>query len=278
MVLKYDTYFVILCPGSDAEVRDVQLKTPFLGYPFISTYGGANELVKALKVQLSDQEFMPAILQVNSSNLSVTTIYFGRAPGQYFHNYLFDVLDSNRLRKEQDGRACCRSIQQNIDQIKRRITKCRDGKLGASWISPPSIHPSASPAECRSINSEKEENSNANIDLPPEVLELIFGNLVDDIRSLASTAGVCRLFYISVCNALIIYLRSEMEWLKSALPQNINIRLEEAETHFQNLDRWFAREEGVPLNELTQHIEYTTNLLASIQTWTKHWRLRVRQL
>lgn len=259
----------------------MQLKTPFLDYPFISTYGGANELVKVLKVQLPNGEFLPAILQVNSNNLLVTTISVGRGPGQYFHKYLLEVLDVNRLRKEKDGIDCCRAIHHTMDQIKRRMIKCRDGKLGSSWISPSSssLSPRSSPTTaCNKpvTTSPEAEEENTTIPLPPEVTELIFGYLVDDIASLIAIASVCRSFYMTVCNVLLLCLRNEMDWLNSALPQNINAMSREPSIFHQGLDRWSVHEEGIPLSELTQHISYATSLMTNIQNWTKHWRLRIK--
>lgn len=77
---------------------------------------------------------MPAILEVHPTTLSVDPVYIGRGPGNYFHNFLLKRLLEDRCKSEMKGIICLRDIQETINQLKRKIIKCQDGKMAATSL------------------------------------------------------------------------------------------------------------------------------------------------
>ncbi|RCH77610.1 hypothetical protein CU098_003824, partial [Rhizopus stolonifer] len=270
---KYDTYFIILCPGTNAEVQQVQRKTPFLDYPFVSTDGGANALVKALKVQLSEEEFMPAMLRVSPHTLSVNSVYIGRGPGQYFENYLLKHLVELRYKQEIAGITAVKQANEAINLLKRRETKCQEGKLVSTFLSlsPNAIqktvphHPNDIPINTSGLNN-----------LPRELLEAIFYSFENDIPSLVNISGTCRLFYSAICNVIIQRLRAQIASLIPALPKlGGNVVWEEMEIANIGLDRWpSSHPEGVPFNKIARLTCNLEDSLAQINQWTRYWNPR----
>ncbi|KAG2202166.1 hypothetical protein INT46_005804 [Mucor plumbeus] len=299
---RHDAYFLVLCPGTNAQVGQIQEKTPFLDYPFISTEGGAVELVKALKVHLSDTEFMPAMLQVAANSLAVDSVYIGRGPGQYFHQYLLKRLVEARCKQEMSGIVCFRDAHEIMNQLKRKTIKCQQGKMASNWINLTrpltAQHLSKSPTkkspsplignesdEAIAISSDYNERMsvidfdqsiiNRLYNLPSEVLEIIFDYLSDDIPSLVRASRTCRKFYIAICNVLITSIRRQMAILKPALPQQNNqVVWDEAEVADESLDRWSVDKEGVPYRELLKRVSDTRNLLIGTSEWTRYWSPR----
>jgi hypothetical protein len=283
-------------------VGQIQEKTPFLDYPFISTEGGAVELVKALKVHLSDTEFMPAMLQVAANSLAVDSVYIGRGPGQYFHQYLLKRLVEARCKQEMSGIVCFRDAHEIMNQLKRKTIKCQQGKMASNWInltrpltaqhlsksptkrSPPplignesdeAIAISSDYNELMSVIDFDQSIINRLYNLPSEVLEIIFDCLSDDIPSLVRASRTCRKFYIAICNVLITSIRRQMAILKPALPQQNNqVVWDEAEVADESLDRWSVDKEGVPYRELLKRVSDTRNLLIETSEWTRHWSPR----
>ncbi|CEP07852.1 hypothetical protein [Parasitella parasitica] len=291
LLLKHDAYFVVLCPGTNAQVGQIQKKTPFLDYPFISTDGGAVELVRILKVHLSDAEFMPAMLQVTPHNLAVKSVYIGRGPGQYFHQYLLKRLTEARCQQEISGVNCLRDANDITNQLKRKSIKCQQGKMASSWINltrPITAQHSSITSTKRPLNSDGDEaitmsnhataecnqSTSRLYDLPPEILETILDCLSSDIPSLVKVSGTSRKFYVAVCNVLISSIRHQIAFLKPGLPQQNGQVVWETSVADESLDRWSDKLEGVPYHELFRRVSDTEDLLAQIVKWTRHWSPR----
>ncbi|CAO3657096.1 unnamed protein product [Mucor hiemalis] len=300
LLLKYDAYFIILCPGTNAQVEEIQRSTPFLDYPFIAGEQ-ASMLARALKVQLSEEEFMPAILEVSQGTLAVNPIYIGRGPGNYFHQYLLKKLIDDRSKLETKGILCIRDINEMINQLKRKIKKCQNGELALatlSWSTKPLSSPNSTNSTDSSDGSSstrthttmdasaitemdatfstggnKQTKKQSLVDLPLEILEIIFSSYCDDINSLVKTSGTCRLFYIAICNVLILRLRNEMSYIKPALPQeNGMVIWDEADVFDPSLDRWSENNgEGIPFCELNRRVSSATKLISNINQWTLRW-------
>lgn len=305
--MKYDAYFIILCPGTNAQVEEIQRNTPFFDYPFIAGEQ-ASILAKALKVQFSEEEFMPAILEVSPGTLAVNPIYIGRGPGNYFHQYLLKKLIDDRCKLETKGIICIRDINEMINQLKRKLKKCQNRELALatlSWSTRPLSSPKLTkPADDANdnntsttnttntpstittkesvsalskmdtgISSDKQTKKQLLVDLPLEILEIIFSSYCDDINSLVKASGTCRLFYIAICNVLILRLRNEMSYIKPALPQENGIVIwDEADVFDPSLDRWSENNgEGIPFSELQRRVSSATQLISNISQWTLRW-------
>lgn len=273
-------------------MREIQQNTPFLDYPFIAG-DQAIQLAKALKVHICDEEIMPAILEVSKGTLSVDPIYIGRGPGQYFHQFLLRRLKEERCKLESKGIICIHDSHEVINQLKRRIAKCLSGNLVTVTLvstHPPgvrvpgqSILPSASSLSL--VNKDARDDCNVKnkqtnkqrslADLPLEILETIFSTLCHDIPSLVKIAGTCRVLYIAVCNIMISSLRTQIAWLKPALPQeNGEVIWDEAEVTNESLDRWSSNEHGIPFRELQVRVLDLKDLLINISQWTRYWSPR----
>ncbi|KAK4517042.1 uncharacterized protein ATC70_000370 [Mucor velutinosus] len=303
LLLKYDAYFLVLCPGTNAQVGQIQAKTPFLDYPFISTEGGAVELVRALKVHLSDAEFMPAMLRV-ANNLAVDSVYIGRGPGQYFHQYLLKRLIETRCKLEMSGIICLRDAHEIMNQLKRRSIKCQQGKLASNWINmkrpltaqclsrpptkrspPPLLNKSDKAIVISDLNdipvkdiTHLQDSATSRLvdDVPSEILELVLDCLADDTPSLVRASRTCRKFYVAICNVLIASIRRQMAYLEPALPhQESQVVWDEADVADESLDRWSGGyQEGFPYRELFKRVSDARNVLIRTSEWTRHWSPR----
>lgn len=249
---------------------------------------------------------MPAILEVSKGTLSVDPIYIGRGPGHYFHHYLLKRLIEERCKMEMKGIIYLTDMSEIINQLKRKITKCQDGKMASpslnSWknglnidksplparllsTSPLKISPPLTPAQAQEEEAATlsaptsplptKEKRRSLDDLPLELLEIVFNCFSNDIPSLVKLSATCRAFYIAVCNVMILRLRNQMTWLKPALPhqQQGNVLEDEAEVTDQSLDRWSGSqtEEGIPFRELQDRVLTTKDLISNITFWTRHW-------
>ncbi|KAI9478831.1 MAG: hypothetical protein EXX96DRAFT_539891 [Benjaminiella poitrasii] len=291
LLLKQDAYYIILCPGTDEEVREIQERTPFLDYPFISFEGNGKRLAKTLKIQLSEHELMPAILEVDSKALSVNSIYIGRGPGLYFHRYLLKRLADSRYHQETNGICALRDAHEIINLLKRRAIKCQEGRLvPPCWISNikhADSHESKLSttlttivkepyAEEQSLLKESSSSSSSKIyDLPPEILEMIFFFFNDDVCSLVKASGTSRTFYVAVCISMTLRLRIHAAHLKPSLPQiNGQVIWDETEVSNNRLDRWTEDPEGIPYRELCRRVSTLRSLLFNITEWTGYWSPR----
>ncbi|ORZ23353.1 hypothetical protein BCR42DRAFT_487339 [Absidia repens] len=131
LLLQKDAYFIVLCPGADDQVAQIQNKTNF-NYPFIASEQ-AISLGKALKMNMSDDELWPATMEVTKDTLDVTPIYIGRSAGHYYHQYLLKLLVRERGRCEMKGVIAMREAYDTVDRLKRKIIKC-EKKSMATWI------------------------------------------------------------------------------------------------------------------------------------------------
>lgn len=102
---------------------------------------------------------MPAILEVSKGTLSVDPIYIGRGPGHYFHHYLLKRLIEERCKMEMKGIIYLTDMSEIINQLKRKITKCQDGKMASpslnSWKNGLNIDKSPLPARLLSTSPLK---------------------------------------------------------------------------------------------------------------------------
>lgn len=270
--MKFDAYFIILCPGTNSEVSQIQRETPFLDYPFIAGEQ-ANVLAKALKVQISKDMFMPAILEVRKGTLSVDSIYIGREPGRYFHHHLLTRLIDERCKLESSGIICIKDTYEVMNQLKRKLIKCQQGKMAASF----SLEIITSPTKglITTYKNKQIKKQKTLQDLPLELLENIFSFYSHDISSLVKTSRTCRIFYITACNVMILCLRNQMTFLKPALPQeNGKVICHETEVRDQSLDRWSNNEQPIPFRELQKRVQETKENLLNIAQWTRHWSPR----
>ncbi|KAG2197416.1 hypothetical protein INT47_005669 [Mucor saturninus] len=266
LLLKYDAYFIIVCPGTDEEVAEIQRSTPFMDYPFIAGEG-AMQLAKALKVQMSDTLLMPAILEVRKETLSVEAIHIGREPGRYFHQHLLGRLMEERYKLESSAIICVKDTYKVMNQIKRKRMKCQQGNMVALSLALPTASVSAKEPEV--IKDRKQIQ-----DLPLEILETIFSYYSHDIPSLIKSARTCRLFYITACNVSILCLKNQMIYLKQALPQTHDgeVICHEAEVRDQSLDRWSNRQ-PISFRELENRLENAKQKLLLLAHWTTSTRL-----
>ncbi|CAO3591266.1 unnamed protein product [Absidia cylindrospora] len=131
LLLQKDAYFIVLCPGPDDQVAQIQNKTNF-NYPFVAGEQ-AISLGKALKMNMSDDELWPATMEVTKDTLDVTPIYIGRSAGHYYHQYLLKLLVRERGRCEMKGVIAMREAYDTVDRLKRKIIKC-EKKSMATWI------------------------------------------------------------------------------------------------------------------------------------------------
>jgi len=275
-----------------------------MDYPFISTEGGAVELVRALKVHLSDTEFMPAMLRV-ANNLAVDSVYIGRGPGQYFHQYLLKQLIETRCKQEMSGIVCLRDAHEIINQLKRKSLKCQQGKLASNWINltrpltaqhlsrppakqsppPPLLNGSDEAIAIADMDDEPmkdithtqhDTTSRLTDHVPSEILELVLGCLADDTPSLVRASSACRKFYVAVCNVLIASIRRQMACLEPVLPhQEGQVVWDEADVADESLDRWSGGcQEGFPYRELSKRVSDARDVLIRTSEWTRHWSPR----
>ncbi|KAI8391628.1 uncharacterized protein BYT42DRAFT_202243 [Radiomyces spectabilis] len=269
LLLQKDAYFIVMCPGSRAGVADIQKNTPFLDYPFI---GGeqAMELGRALKLNMSDDELWPAMLQICRGTLAVEKIYIGRGPGHYFHRFLLERLIDERCKWEMMGVVAYHDAYNLIDQLKRKIQKCKDRKL-ASWILSFSATDILPKTDLPAPSSSSEFPAQ---DLPPEILDIVL-SFAPDIASLVKVARTSRVFYITVCNILVARLRHHMEALRPALPHvNGDIVSDETEVVNCDLDRWAASDAGIGCRELQRRVQSLKEVESDIAKWTKRWTPR----
>ncbi|KAI8885584.1 hypothetical protein K501DRAFT_322401 [Backusella circina FSU 941] len=311
LLLKKDAYFIIICPGTNSELAEIQQTTPFLEYPFI---GGdqALSIAKALELYYSDNEIKPAILEVSKDTLIVQLICGDRGPGRYYHRHLLSRLIELRREREITGILCLREGQEVIGKIKRKITKCQQGKLAPAslLVSPraskpdttkfesnfgnasdnnfPNLHVKhANNTSCGTLTNVKDDAiqhsflptptahvvaSDKFANLPLEILEVIFSHLKSDIKSLVNVTGVCRVFYIAACNVIIFHLRNQMSFLELALPRE-NGKITYLEDDIAS-DKLLERPKEIGYRELQQRVADTQKLLIGITQWSDRWSPR----
>ncbi|CAO3626897.1 unnamed protein product [Cunninghamella echinulata] len=258
-----------MCPGAnDDDIAKIQIKSDFR-YPFIASHQ-VMELGKALKLNMSENELWPAIMEITKDQLDVYPIYIGRSPGHYHHNELLELLIGKRNQCESYGFKLIGDAYDRMSPLKRRIIKCETRSLIPRTFS--FIKTSTTTAENENTPSTTIPLSSSstiahnNTQLPPELLDLIFSNITD-IESLVRLSRTSRHYYICVCNALISRLRLSIHHLQNALP-------EDYEEHGKiniSLNRWKEKEEGVGYRELEQRVYQLKKLLDDIGIWTTKW-------
>ncbi|KAI8967537.1 hypothetical protein BDF20DRAFT_991852 [Mycotypha africana] len=283
---KKDANYIVLCPGTNAEVRNIQIETQFFGYPFVSSEGGADQLVQALKVMLTEHEYLPTILEVSDDATSVSPVSIGRGPGNYFHDYLIQHLFLERCKEEMKGFATLSNAYGCVNQLKRRAAKCKEGNIAPKSIDLNStlnrkISPAVLPKKAKELETmvkEKNENTNRSMlhILPSELLEMIVYQ-ISDVSSLIKISGVCREFYVAVCSVLIGYIREQISLLKESLPDLEDaISVTEMQLADERLDRWRGHQEdvdaAVSFRELQNRSQEAKHLLDEINRWIENWK------
>ncbi|CAO3617029.1 unnamed protein product [Cunninghamella blakesleeana] len=275
LLLHKDAYYLVLCPGTNDQIAQIQIKSDFQ-YPFIAG-DQAMELGKALKLNMSEDELWPTIMKVTKDSLDVYPVYIGRSPGQYHHRELLELLIRERNNCERDGFKAISNAYQRINQLKRRIVKCETNTLIPKTFSftkalnsTTTTTTSSSPSSL-SISSTNNHNKNHCCLLPPELLDLVLSNITD-IKSLVRLSRTSRNYYISVCNTLILKLRSSIHHVQNALPEGcddaFNVLPDSA------LNRWKENNDGVGYRELELRVNHLSNLLDDIGLWTTLWSTR----
>lgn len=260
LLLKKDAYFVILCPGSCAEVRQLQTSIPFTDYPFIAG-DQVMTLGAELKLIMSDTELWPAILTVQKETLATEILTIGRRPGSYYQQPLLKRFIIERCRMEMRGINISEETQLLIDQLKRRIAKCNNKTLVLSSLS-------LSPPATTNTHTDLFHQ------LPVEVLEKILSCL-PDTKSLIRVSGVSRRLYITSCHVMILRLRQSMQKLRGALPQSDESVLVEVDEAVNDcLDRWKEDPEGIGIRELERRVEHLERQVTSASKWTRRWSVR----
>ncbi|KAI9027435.1 hypothetical protein CLU79DRAFT_832818 [Phycomyces nitens] len=267
MLLK-DAYFIIFCPGSTAEVSKIQQTTCFQRYPFVAGEQ-AMSLGKALKLNMSDEELWPAILKVSRDTLNVQSICIGREPGNYYQKNLIKRLLSERVRWEMQGIKVIQKARNTIDRLQRRMVKCQEKNLVAGRtlsLLPTPLQVSAPAPPSTDLHQARSPQH-----LPAEILDLIL-SFDTNTASLVKVARTSRLFYITVCGILVHRLRSQMNTLWTALPQqNGEPILDEMDAMNPELNRWEESEQGVGFRELERRVESIQALVNDVNYWTKQW-------
>ncbi|KAI9474870.1 hypothetical protein BDB00DRAFT_934191 [Zychaea mexicana] len=294
LLLKRDAYFIVLCPGDEDQVAQIQQQTPFMHYPFIA---GEQALLlgQSLKISMSDSELWPAILEVEPGTLATKPISIGRGPGQYYHMRLLQKLFIERCRLEMQGIEAMAEAWNLIDQQKRRIVKCREKKLAGYNLSllpqlPPPSPPTPPPQPLLRKSTERPPSEKGGDDteadgatapcrplhdvLPPEVLDIVL-SFTPDTRALVKAARTSRIFYMTSCNVIIARLRESIQRVQLALPKKDGHALaDEDETVSMGLNRWHQDPEGIGYRELQRRMSALKAIVADVSKWTRHWSPR----
>ncbi|KAI7853218.1 hypothetical protein BDC45DRAFT_511634 [Circinella umbellata] len=291
LLLKQDAYFIVVCPGDEKAIAEIQEQTPFMHYPFI---GGeqADILGRSLKLKMSDTELWPATLEVEPKTLATKPISIGRAPGQYYQMRLIQKLFIERCRLEMQGVETMKEAWSLIDQQKRRIVKCQEKKLAGYNLSllSPRQHAPSTPLTAKTKDEENKEimkdKEDEAIDvttnncrslhdvLPPEVLDIVM-SFTTNTRALVKAARTSRTFYLTVCNVIIARLRERILMVQNALPKKDGQALAvNDETISIGLDRWHQDPEGIGYRELERRVSSLRAIVADVDKWTRHWSPR----
>lgn len=259
LLLKKDTYFIVLCPGPSDEVRQLKNSVPFIEYPFVAG-DQAMAIGSQLKLVMSETELWPAILSVQKGTLAAEVVSIGRRPGSYNQQPFLKRVILERCRMEMRGINISEETHLLIDQLKRRIAKCSNNTL---VVSSSSSLPMATNAPTDSFHQ-----------LPAEVLERILSCL-PDTKSLIRVSGVSRKLYITSCQVMILRLRQSLQTLRGALPQSDEYVLADAEEAVNDsLDRWQEDTEGIGIRELERRVEQLERQVTSASKWTRRWSVR----
>ncbi|KAI8145873.1 hypothetical protein BJV82DRAFT_576871 [Fennellomyces sp. T-0311] len=270
LLLKRDAYFIVICPGSEEAVAQIQQDTPFMQYPFI---GGeqAMSLGHSLKLNMSDTELWPAMLEVEPNNLAASLISFGRGPGEYDQNRLFKKLFIERCHMEIRGMEAMAEARSLIEQTKRRIVKCRDKKLAGYNLS---LLPRQPPPQPPKEEEPSNESRPFHDVLPPEILDIVL-SFTPDTRSLVKLARTSRLFYMTSCNVIIQRLKDKTLLVQNALPKKDGQVLEiEDEALSIGLNRWHDDSEGVGYRDLERRVVALKAINTDVTKWTRQWSRR----
>lgn len=244
----------------------MQRQIPFMDYPFIAG-DQAMTLGRALKLTMSDTELWPATLEVAPSSLATQPIYIGRAPGHYNHQHLLKRLIVERCRLEMRGIEVMTEARNLVDQLNRRLAKCRDRVLVFLSTSDQANYSSSS-------DNHRSDSDRKSFDLPTEVLELIL-SFIPDTRSLVQLSRASRSYYVAICQVLINRLRTNTQRLRGALPQKEGeMVLDENEAACHGLDRWQEHPEGIGYRDLERRVRELKLLVTDVSKWTRHWKPR----
>ncbi|OAD69566.1 hypothetical protein PHYBLDRAFT_159795 [Phycomyces blakesleeanus NRRL 1555(-)] len=237
-------------------------------------------LGRDLKLNMSDEELWPAIQKVSRDTLNVQTIYIGREPGNYYHTHLIKRLLCERVRWEMHGIKAIQQARSAVDRLQRRMIKCQEKSLTVGKTlsllqalpTPPQVSASVTPSTNLHQSQLPAPPSRCSPQqLPAEILDLIL-SFDTSTTSLVKVARTSRLFYITVCSILVHRLRSQMNTLWTALPQqNGEPILDEMDAMNPALNRWEESDQGVGFRELEKRVEAIQELVTDVNYWTKQW-------
>ncbi|ORX58301.1 hypothetical protein DM01DRAFT_109685 [Hesseltinella vesiculosa] len=222
-----------------------------------------------LKLNMTNDQLWPAILEVQPESLEVYPIHIGRSAGQYHHHQLFNTLIKHRCSWEMQGALALRSADTKVDQLKRRIIKCEKKTL-ATWIL---TMPQQQVVLSKNDEPLDDRPPSRSVTLPPELLHLVL-SFLPDTASLVRLSRVSRVYYITACNILIQRLRMSMERVKQALPTLPDGRSywDEDETHV--FDMYLERPQDIGFRTLQHRVMELKSLAEQISEWTKQWSPR----
>ncbi|KAF7731568.1 hypothetical protein EC973_009332 [Apophysomyces ossiformis] len=285
LLFEKDAYFIVVCPGLPEIVAKIQQQCHF-NYPFVAG-DQAMSLGKALRLNMSEQELWPAIVEVTEQGSNALPVSIGRSPGRYAYSSLLVSLTTLRYQREAHASQLIQEARDLIRSIKRKMIKCRDSKMTTLSLqllpARPAPHVSTTPSFSHSpppisftpIN----EDHRAGLQyMPSEILNLIFSS-VQEIVPLLEIARTSRQFYIAVCDSLISRLTKHADHLGNALTlskdQLVQIGIRRVVEDWPFSDRPLIT---VGYRELNRRFTALDELVLDITKWTQHWRGRRRNI
>ncbi|KAG0171318.1 hypothetical protein DFQ30_001150 [Apophysomyces sp. BC1015] len=284
-LLQKDAYFIVVCPGSSEFVADIQQRCNFR-YPFVAG-DQAMTLGKALRLNMSEKELWPAIVELSEDASVARPVSIGRSPGRYSHNSLFVSLITLRIQKETHGNRLMHDANDLVRSIKRRMIKCRESKLASSSLQlvPPRL-PVSVPTSLSSSHAPPPAPVTPLTDgdhtylqnMPTEILGLVF-SFIPETAALMEAARTCRLFYLTACDSLVDRLGKHVDSVAVALPQHEGQMTQES--HQRTRDDWSRWEKAVDaagFRDLQRRILALESLVSGVGKWTRQWGARRRTM
>ncbi|KAI9320584.1 hypothetical protein BX666DRAFT_1875215 [Dichotomocladium elegans] len=251
LLLTKDAYFIVICPGSEERVAEVQQEVPFMHHPFI---GGkqAMQIGRELKLCISDEELWPAIVAIAPHRFNASIIKLGRSFGDMAHQTLIKYLFDKRIPVERKGVAFMEEARRTIEKLRLKATKCHQGRL-VTTLSLRPCSPPAVPAQSQLAQTQKWTS------LPPEILQNIL-SFIPETRYIAKAARTSRQFYMAYCNVLMKRLREQSTQVRHALPSDTE-QLKVVGGGYQDADRWWYSPNGIGLRDLERRVDGLERLL-----------------
>ncbi|KAK9759544.1 hypothetical protein K7432_017363, partial [Basidiobolus ranarum] len=97
-LLRTDSYFLVLCPGSVSQLVELRENTNFREHSFI--LDTELTLSRSIGLCMATSHIWPAILHIQPYTLKISPIKFGREAGFYGHHSLISFLSATRFEAE----------------------------------------------------------------------------------------------------------------------------------------------------------------------------------